>query len=131
MAEPLTEIEKQVLRIAEAEARVARLKGRIDRLKAGGRPTEVYDALLATLQDNLALMQERLARLSAPVSYRCYLMVGERIHSVRVLQCVDDAEVVAQAAALLEELPGHFGIEIWQERRMVARVPKKAGSILP
>lgn len=56
--------------------------------------------------------------------YRCYLMTGENIYGVQNLDGADDAEVVAKAAALLQSKPEHQSIEIWDGKRMVARVPR-------
>src|SRR5215470_8795529 len=123
MTESLTEVEKQILRIAQSEERIARLKNRVERLKAGNRPAHAYEALLKTMQEGLALMKERLARLTAPVTYRCYLMTGEHIQGVRILQCIDDAEVVTRAAELLDASPEHSGVEVWQGKRLVERIP--------
>ncbi|HJR22500.1 MAG TPA: hypothetical protein VJ822_12810 [Dongiaceae bacterium] len=55
--------------------------------------------------------------------YRCYLMTGENIHAVQNVEGVDDAEVIAKAAMLLLSKPEHQSIEIWDGKRMVARVP--------
>jgi hypothetical protein len=59
-------------------------------------------------------------------SYRCFLVSGERIRSVQVLECADDAEVGLKATALLESKPDHQGIEIWQAGRFVVRIPSRA-----
>jgi hypothetical protein len=56
--------------------------------------------------------------------YRCYLMTGENIYGVQNLEGADDAEVVTKAAALLHSKPEHQSIEIWDGKRMVARVPR-------
>jgi hypothetical protein len=56
--------------------------------------------------------------------YRCYLMTGENIYGVQTLEGADDAEVVAKAAALLQSKPEHQSIEVWDGKRMVARVPR-------
>jgi hypothetical protein len=58
--------------------------------------------------------------------YRCYLMTGDTIHAVQILECADDTEVVLQATALLQAKPQHQNIEIWQGPRIVARVPRHA-----
>jgi len=56
--------------------------------------------------------------------YRCYLMTGETIYGVQNLEGTDDAEVITKAAALLHSKPEHQSIEIWDGKRMVARVPR-------
>ena len=58
--------------------------------------------------------------------YRCYLMTGENIYGVQHLDGVDDAEVITKAAVLLLSKPEHQSIEIWDGKRMVARVPRQA-----
>jgi hypothetical protein len=57
--------------------------------------------------------------------YRCYLMTGENIYGVQNLEGTDDAEVIAKAAMLLLAKPEHQSIEIWDGKRMVARVPRQ------
>jgi hypothetical protein len=56
--------------------------------------------------------------------YRCYLMTGESIRAVEILDCADDADAISRAAALLQARPEHQNIEIWEGPRMVARVPR-------
>ena len=58
-------------------------------------------------------------------TYRCFLVSGERIQSVQILECADDAEVGVKAAALLESKPEHQGAEIWQAGRFVTRIPRR------
>ena len=57
--------------------------------------------------------------------YRCYLMTGENIHAVQHLEGTDDAEVITKAAVLLLSKPEHQSVEIWEGKRMVARVPRQ------
>ena len=57
--------------------------------------------------------------------YRCYLMTGENIYGVQKFEGTDDAEVIAKAAMLLLAKPEHQSIEIWDGKRMVARVPRQ------
>ena len=57
--------------------------------------------------------------------YRCYLTTGENIYAVQNLDGVDDAEVITKAAELLLSKPEHQSIEIWEGKRMVARVPRQ------
>jgi hypothetical protein len=58
-------------------------------------------------------------------AYRCFLVSGERIRSVRVLECADDAEVSLKATAILSANPDHQCVEIWQVGRFVARIPTR------
>jgi len=65
MSEPLSEIEKQVLHVAEAQIRVEGLKNRIALLKQANRSATLFEALLETYMSNLELRKARLARLTA------------------------------------------------------------------
>jgi hypothetical protein len=57
-------------------------------------------------------------------TYRCFLLSGERIQSVQVLECNDDKEATTNGAMLLESKPEHQCVEIWQGGRLVIRVPR-------
>jgi len=57
------------------------------------------------------------------VTYRCFLISGERIQAVQVLECEDDKDATAKGTALLEGEPEHQCAEIWQGGRFVVRVP--------
>jgi len=58
-------------------------------------------------------------------TYRCFLVRGERIRSVHILECANDTEVSLKATALLRANPDHQGVEIWQAGRFVARIPSR------
>ena len=58
-------------------------------------------------------------------TYRCFLVRGERIRSIHILECADDTEVGLKATALLSANPAHQGVEIWQAGRFVARVASR------
>lgn len=123
--EPLSEQEMSTLRLAEAQERVTALSDRIERLKAEGSSTVLYEQLLRTLQSSLHLMQAHVRRLAnVSISYRCYLMRGERIHGVQIIGAPDDAEVLIKAGALLKEHPEHPTIEVWEGKRLVARLAR-------
>ena len=57
-------------------------------------------------------------------TYRCFLLSGERIQSVQVLECEDDDEASTKGAMLLESKPEHQRVEIWQGARLVVRAPR-------
>ena len=57
--------------------------------------------------------------------YRCYLMTGKNIYGVQHLDGLDDSEVITKAAVLLLSKPEHQSIEIWEGKRMMARVPRR------
>jgi hypothetical protein len=59
------------------------------------------------------------------VTYRCFLVSGERIQAVQFLECEDDMEATARGAALIEEKPEHQSVEIWQGGRFVVRIPTR------
>lgn len=62
-------------------------------------------------------------------TYRCYFMSGEHVPVLEILECDEDADVIFKAAALLNSKPGHQGIEIWKDARLVARVPRRPSSL--
>jgi hypothetical protein len=51
-------------------------------------------------------------------------MSGENIQAVQNHECADDAEVILKGWALLEAKPEHQAIEIWEGKRMVARLTR-------
>ncbi len=61
-------------------------------------------------------------------TYRCYLMQGEVIRGVHVIDAQEDSAAIMSAAALLNASPEHQGIEIWRGARLVARIPQPEGS---
>ena len=66
-----------------------------------------------------------IAAQGHPVSeYRCYLMSGETIQAVQTYECADDAEVILKASALLDSKPQHAAVEIWEGKRLVARLAR-------
>ena len=56
--------------------------------------------------------------------YRCFLMSGESIQAVQAYECANDAEVILKAKALLDSKPQHAAVEIWEGKRLVARLPR-------
>jgi hypothetical protein len=56
--------------------------------------------------------------------YRCYLMSGERINGMQIIDCSDD-EVTARAATLLSSRLEHLGIVIWHDDRLIVRIPRR------
>lgn len=56
--------------------------------------------------------------------YRCYLISGQNIQAVRTYECADDAEVILKASALLDSKPEHPAVEIWEGKRLVARLTR-------
>jgi hypothetical protein len=127
MVEPLSDVEKAILRVREAEELVAQQRERVAQFKKQGQASEASETLLRTLEESLRLTRAHLRRLTTPViGYRCYLMSGERIHGVQMFECRDDAEVILKASDLLESRPEFQNIEIWEGARLVARVPRRA-----
>jgi hypothetical protein len=59
------------------------------------------------------------ARVAA---FRCYFMNGDRILDVHTHECADDAEVILKGWQLLGSTPEHPAIEIWEGKRLVARL---------
>ena len=56
--------------------------------------------------------------------YRCLLMSGGTIQAVKTYECADDAEVILKANALLDSKPEHPAVEIWEGKRLVARLTR-------
>ena len=55
-------------------------------------------------------------------------MSGDSIHAVQTFECADDAEVILKGWSLLEAKPEHQAIEIWEGKRMVARLARNASA---
>ena len=56
--------------------------------------------------------------------YRCLLTSGETIQAVQTYECEHDAEVILKAKALLDSKPEHAAVEIWEDKRLVARLTR-------
>ena len=113
--------EVTLARLSEAEQRVDALMTRIARSRAEGRPTELYEQLLCTLQNSLAAMQAHVRRTNKTLlCYRCYLKNGDRIQGVRMFDASDDADVLIRAGGFLRTHPEYPEIEIWCGKRLVA-----------
>ena len=88
----------------------------------------------ANLQTRSFLLSRRNRSLfEGPMmmTYRCFLISGERLQAVQLLECEDDKEAIAKGTALLESKPAHQAAEIWQGGRFVARVPRPNQSTGP
>lgn len=125
MTEPLSDVELAMLRVAKAEQNVAEQRARVARMRAEGKPSEQTEQLLVNLSNALELSKARLAELTGEAQvYRCYLMRGDHIDAVRVLECATDAEVFVRAAELLDAMREYQALEIWNGKRLVGRIPK-------
>lgn len=51
-------------------------------------------------------------------------MNGDRILGVHTHECADDAEAILKGWALLDSTPEHPSVEIWEGKRMVARLDR-------
>jgi hypothetical protein len=49
-------------------------------------------------------------------------MNGDRILDVHAHECTDDAEVILKGWELLNSTPEHPAMEIWEGKRLVARL---------
>ena len=58
--------------------------------------------------------------------YRCYFMSGEHMHAVQSFECADDTEVILKSTALLNSQSKHPAVEIWEGKRLVARLTKNS-----
>ena len=52
-------------------------------------------------------------------------MSGETIQAIQNFECADDAEVILKANAFLDSKPEHPAVEIWEGKRLVARLARK------
>jgi hypothetical protein len=88
-------------------------------------PTDDELAILRAkrAEEDVAEQREKVAR-KAKV-YRCYLMRGDHIEAVRVLECVDDADVMTRAGELLDAMPECQRIEIWSAGRLLGEIPRR------
>jgi len=126
MVHALSEVEKAILKVQDAERRVEDQRERVAQLRAIGSSAEMAERILWTLQTSLGLMKAHLGRLTAPTMvYRCYLMTGDTVHRVEIVDCPDDAEAFVRAASLFDVLDQH-DIEIRQGKRIVGRIPRRA-----
>jgi hypothetical protein len=57
-------------------------------------------------------------------AYKCYLTRGQHVPAFQTIECDHDSEAIARATALLDAEPEHWGIEIWKDARLLARVSK-------
>jgi hypothetical protein len=55
-------------------------------------------------------------------------MSGDGIQAVQTFECADDAEVILKGWSLLEAKPEHPAIEIWEGKRMVARLARNTSA---
>ena len=56
-------------------------------------------------------------------SYRCYLLNGDRIVSVHIIECDDDASAVLEADRVLQASTCQ-AVEIWQRQHQVSILSK-------
>jgi hypothetical protein len=57
-------------------------------------------------------------------TYRCYFGHGENAPRVQTIECDQDGEAVEKAARLLDSTPEHFGLEVWKDSRLLARLSR-------
>jgi hypothetical protein len=58
------------------------------------------------------------------LGYRCYFMSGKHIQAVESFECADDAEVILKSSLFLDWHREHPTVEIWEGKRLVARLTK-------
>jgi len=46
------------------------------------------------------------------------------MQAVQIYECADDAEVILKASALLDSKPEHPAVEIWEGKRLGARLAR-------
>ena len=74
---------------------------------------------------NISWINEGTSR-PADFAYDGLPLTGETIRGVEIVDCPDDADAIVKAASLFNEKPEYPDIEIWQEKRMVGRIPRCA-----
>jgi hypothetical protein len=57
-------------------------------------------------------------------AYRCFLTRGQHLPDFRTIECDHDGEAIVRATMLLDADPEHWGIEVWKDARLLARVAK-------
>ena len=123
--DPSSELEQALARLRDAQERAGLMKDRIEAWKAKGIATGLYEQILRELNASMELMQARVRRLSDQfITHRCYLMSGEHIRGVKVLDAISDAEVLIKVGQFLKDHPEHSLIEVWEAKRLVARLTR-------
>jgi hypothetical protein len=59
-------------------------------------------------------------------AYKCYFSRGGSVPALHTIHCDLDGEAINLATSLLDAEPEHYGIEIWKDARLLARVTKGA-----
>jgi hypothetical protein len=57
-------------------------------------------------------------------AYRCFLTRGWHVPDLRTIECDHDGEAIVRATMLLNADPEHWGIEVWKDALLLARVSK-------
>jgi hypothetical protein len=58
--------------------------------------------------------------------FRCYFMSGETIQAVRIFASSSDYEILLKAKGILHAHPEYPAVEIWDGKRLVAKLTKDA-----
>mgnify|MGYP003575509975 CR=1 FL=1 len=58
--------------------------------------------------------------------YRCYFISGGTIQAVRILACASDYEIILKVKGILHAHPEYPTVEIWNGKRLVAKLTKDA-----
>jgi hypothetical protein len=61
-------------------------------------------------------------------AYRCFFMRGGSAPALQTIECDLDGQAINHATSLLDAKPEHYGIEIWKDTRLLARVTKGASN---
>jgi hypothetical protein len=59
--------------------------------------------------------------------YRCHLLDGEGIATIRVVECADDASAVLEADRILAASP-YAAIEVWYRQHKISILSRKPSS---
>jgi hypothetical protein len=70
------------------------------------------------------LPSRRDSREGNMAAYRCFFMRSDNAPALQTIECDQDRDAINHATSLLDAMPEHYGIEIWKEMRLLARVTK-------
>lgn len=60
--------------------------------------------------------------------YQCYFVRVDRAPTFEAIECDQDGEAITRATALLDTKAEHWGVEIWKDALLLARVSRGRSS---
>jgi hypothetical protein len=58
------------------------------------------------------------------VAYRCYFERVDHVPTLETIECDQDGEAITHATSLLDARPEHWGMEVWKDARLLARISR-------